>query len=241
MSRFLPPAASAHAPDVDLVLTLVHALMGALFIGWSIYFVWALVRFRAARQPRADHAGTRGRVTFATEVAVVGAEVILLVGFALPMWFERAADPALRGSEATVVRIVAEQFAWNVHYPGEDGEFGVTSAALVSGTNPLGLDRSSMHAADDVVVVNQLHVPVDRPVVAQLSSKDVVHSLGIPAMRVKQDAIPGSRTTVWFTPTVVGQFEIACSQLCGLAHFRMRAIVTVESLEAFRAFLKAER
>ena len=242
MSRFLPPAASAHAADVDLVLTLVHALMAVLFVGWSIYFVWVLVRFRVRRQPRANHGGAGGRIALATEVGVVVAEIVLLIGFALPVWFTYAARPSAgAAAPATVVRVVAEQFAWNVHYPGEDGEFGAISAALVSGTNPLGLDRSSMHAQDDVVVINQLHVPVDRPVAMQLSSKDVIHSFGVPALRVKQDAIPGALAPVWFTPTIEGQYEIACSQLCGQAHFRMRGIVTVESFELFQAFLASER
>jgi cytochrome c oxidase subunit 2 len=241
MSRFLPPAASAHAADIDLVLTLVHVLMGVLFVGWSIYFVWALVRFRARRQPRAAPTGARGRVTLATEIGVVIGEAILLVGVALPMWFERTAQPDARSRDTTVIRVVAEQFAWNVHYPGDDGEFGATSAALISGTNTLGLDRASHHAADDIIVVNQLHVPVGRPVLLRLSSKDVVHSFGVPAMRVKQDAIPGSGVAVAFTPTVAGQYEVVCSQLCGLAHFRMRGVLTVESAEDFQAFLKRER
>jgi cytochrome c oxidase subunit 2 len=242
VNRFLPPAASAHAADIDLVLTLVHVLMGVLFVGWSIYFAWVLVRFRARRHPQADHGGAGGRAALATEIGVVVAEVVLLVGFALPIWFTRtAARPVSPIGEATVVRIVAEQFAWNVHYPGVDGEFGTTSAAFVSGTNPLGLDRASTHGQDDVVVVNQLHLPVGRPVVIQLSSKDVIHSFGVPAMRVKQDAIPGVLAPVWFTPMVTGQYEIACSQLCGLAHFRMRGIVTVESPDAFDAFLASER
>jgi cytochrome c oxidase subunit 2 len=242
VNRFLPPAASAHAADIDLVLTLVHVLMGVLFVGWSIYFGWVLVRFRARRQPRANHVGAGGRAALATEIGVVVAEVVLLVGFALPIWFNRtSAQSATPADDATVVRVVAEQFAWNVHYSGDDGEFGATSPALVSGTNPLGVDRASTHGQDDVVVVNQLHVPVGRPVVIQLSSKDVIHSFGVPAMRVKQDAIPGVLARVWFTPTVTGQYEIACSQLCGLAHFRMRGIVTVEPLDAFEAFLTSER
>jgi cytochrome c oxidase subunit II len=242
VNRFLPPAASAHASDIDLVLTLVHVLMGVLFVGWSMYFVWAIVRFRARRQPQADHRGTRGRAALATEIGVVIAEVVLLIAFALPIWFKRtSAEPAALAGGATAVRVVAEQFAWNIHYPGDDGEFGATSPALISGTNPLGLDRASMHAEDDVVVVNQLHLPVGRPVVMQLSSKDVIHSFGVPAMRVKQDAIPGVLAPVWFTPTVTGQYEIACSQLCGLAHFRMRAVMTVESAAAFQAFLASER
>jgi cytochrome c oxidase subunit II len=87
------------------------------------------------------------------------------------------------------------------------------------------------------VVINQLHVPIGRQVVIQLSSKDVIHSLGIPAMRIKQDAIPGVMATVWFTPILAGQFDIACSQLCGLGHYRMRGILTVESEDAFRQWL----
>jgi cytochrome c oxidase subunit 2 len=241
VSGLLPPPASAHASDIDAVVTLVHLLMGALFVGWGSYFLWVLVRFRQARQPRADRRGAGGRVALATEVGVVVAEVVLLVGFALPVWFDRSDGEPAGAAEATVVRVVAEQFAWNVHYPGGDREFGTTSPALIGPTNPLGLDRASPHAEDDVVVIGQLHVPLGRPVVIQLSSKDVVHSFGVPAMRVKQDAIPGTLASVRFTPIVAGSFEIVCSQLCGLAHFRMRGVVTAESEDAFNAFLASER
>ena len=89
------------------------------------------------------------------------------------------------------MRVVAEQFVWNVHYPGPDGQFGATSIALVSPTNPVGLDRNSPGGKDDIVVISQMHLPINRQVIIQLSSKDVIHSFGVPAMRVKQDAIPG--------------------------------------------------
>jgi cytochrome c oxidase subunit 2 len=239
MIPFLPPAGSSHAGQIDFVLTLVHVLMLVLFVGWGGYFVWVLVRFRRGRQPRADRAGARGRFALWTEIGVVVAEAVLLVVFALPLWYKRtAAQPSQSG--AIVVRIVAEQFAWNVHYPGADGQFGTTSLSLVSPTNPLGLDRASPFGKDDIVVISQLHVPVGRQVIIQLSSKDVIHSFGVPVMRVKQDAIPGLFTPVWFTPTRTGEFDIACSQLCGLAHYRMRGILTVESEEAFRKFLADE-
>ena len=164
---------------------------------------------------------------------------MLLVGFALPIWFEqtspRPADP-----NAVVVRVVAEQFVWNVHYPGPDGRFGETSVSLVTATNPLGLDRASTFGKDDIVSLGQMHLPVNRPVIIQLSSKDVIHSFGVPAMRVKQDAIPGLLAPVWFTPIATGQFDIACSQLCGLAHYRMRGVITVESDGDFQKFLAAQ-
>ena len=239
MDRLLPPAAAAHAAEVDRVIGLVHLLMLALALGWATYFVWVLIRFRRGRQPRARAAGATGRPALAVEVAVVVAEASLLVLLALPVWYARtSAQPA--AAEAVVVRVVAEQFAWNVHYPGADGEFGASRVDLIGPDNPVGLDRSSSHGADDIVVINQLHLPVQRPVIIQLSSKDVIHSFGVPAMRVKQDAIPGMASPVWFTPTREGVFDIACSQLCGLAHFRMRGIVTVEAESAFRQFLADE-
>jgi len=83
-------------------------------------------------------------------------------------------------------------------------------------------------------------VPVNRPVVIQLSSKDVIHSFGVPAMRVKRDAVPGLLASVWFTPTTSGQFDIACSQLCGMAHYRMRGVLTVQSDADYRKFLAEE-
>ena len=239
MNKWLPPQASAHAGQIDFVLTLVHVLMAVLFAGWAAYFVWALVRFRRRRQPHADHHGARGRVAFWIEVGVVVAESALLVGIALPLWWQRtAAQPT--APDALVVRVVAEQFVWNVHYAGADGQFGETSLTRIGPANPLGLDRTSPAGRDDVVVLNQLHLPLGRPVLVQLSSKDVIHSFGVPAMRVKQDAIPGLVAPVWFTPTLEGHFDIACSQLCGLAHYRMRGIVTVESAQAFARFLSDE-
>jgi cytochrome c oxidase subunit II len=236
---FSPPLASSHAASVDYVMTLVHLLMLALFVGWGAYFVFVLFRFRRARHPRANADGARGRFALTTEIGVVIAEAVLLVIFALPLWFDRtSAQPGTDG--AIVIRVVGEQFAWNVHYPGADGRFGETKLSLVTPTNSLGLDRQSPFGKDDIIVQNQMHLPVNRPVIVQLSSKDVIHSFGVPAMRVKQDANPGLSTPVWFTPTMTGVFDIACSQLCGLGHYRMGGVMTVESEEAFRKFLADE-
>jgi len=235
----MPIAASAHAADIDFVLLLVHGLMLVLFVGWGAYFVWALVRFRSGRQRTANPAGAAGRFAVGVEVGVVVAEGILLVAFALPLWFSRTAAPPA-DANAVVIRIVAEQFAWNIHYPGADGQFGETSPALVSAENPIGLDRRSPAGHDDVVELNLMHLPVNRPVILQLSSKDVVHSFDVPAMRVKQDVIPGLLSPVWFTPTRIGRYDIQCAQLCGLGHYRMHGIIVVESEADYAKFLASE-
>jgi cytochrome c oxidase subunit 2 len=239
MSRFLPPPASAHAGEIDLVVSLVHALMLVLFVGWAMYFVWVLFRFRAGRQPQASPTGARGRWALSVEVGIVVVEAAILVGVALPVWFSRM-TPVRADEPAVIVRVVAEQFTWNVHYPGRDGQFGETASSLITPDNPLGLNRQSDTGRDDIVVQNQLHLPVGVPALVQLSSKDVIHSFGVAAMRVKQDAIPGVMTPVAFTPTVTGVYDVACSQLCGLAHFRMRARLHVDSADAFEAFLSSE-
>ena len=236
ISRLMPVAASAHAGELDTITLLVHFLMAALLIGWGTFFAFTLIRFRRSRQPRADHIGVRGRTSTWVEAAVVLAELLLLVGFSIPAWATRVRDIP-RDDSALVVRVVAEQFAWNVHYPGRDRRFGRTLPSLVSAENPIGLDSSSAGAADDIVTANDLVVPLGRPVVVQLSAKDVIHSFGVPAMRVKQDAIPGIPTTVWFTPTRLGAFDVACSQLCGVGHYRMRAVVRVLSDVGFEAWL----
>jgi len=246
IARWLPPQASAHAAEIDLVLVLVHWLMLVLFAGWGAYFVWVLIRFRERpgvpgdRRTAVDQVVPRGRPAVWSEIGIVVAEGVLLVAIALPLWFRQTTPPPAGDPSAVVVRVVAEQFAWNVHYPGADGRFGETSVTLVSPSNPIGLNRSSLNGADDLVTLNDLHLPINRPVVIQLSSKDVIHSFGVPAMRVKQDATPGLLSPVWFTPTLAGRFDIACSQLCGLGHYRMKAIITVESDAEFKAFLAAE-
>jgi len=224
----LPVAASAHAGEIDQMIALTHWLMLILFVGWGLYFVFVLFRFRRGANPKASYAGAKGKISKGTEVAVAIVEVLLLVFYAIPAWAKRVrAFPS--ENEAVVVRVVSEQFAWNVQYPGPDGRFGRTDIKLVSADNPLGLDRTDAAAKDDVTTINQLNLPVDRPVLVHLSTKDVIHSFGLFEMRVKQDAIPGMQIPVWFIPNRVGQYEIACSQLCGLGHFRMRGFVTIQS------------
>ena len=247
----LPPAASAHAPDIDFVLGLEHVGMLVLFLAFFGYFAYVLARFRQSAHPTASYAGMTSQWSMYVVLAIILAEGTLLVAFEMPEWRARINDlPS--SQEATVIRVVAEQYAWNVHYPGPDGLFGRTDINLVASDNPLGLDRRDPNAADDVTAVNQLTVPVNRPVLIHLTSKDVIHSFTLYEMRVKQDAIPGTDSPVWFIPTVTTsdmrirlgkpdfEYEIACSQLCGLGHYRMRGFLNVKTDAEFRAFLAQE-
>lgn len=233
----MPVAASAHADQIDQIIVVIHWLMAVLFVGWGLFFLYTLVRFRAGANPKASYHGMKGTWSKFVEGGVLAAEIIVLVFLAMPAWADRVEDFPDE-HESTVVRVVAEQFAWNMHYPGADHKFGRTDIKLVSAANPLGLDRSDPDAKDDITTINQLNLPVNRPVIVHLSSKDVIHSFGLNQMRVKQDAIPGIVHNVWFTPTTTGEWEIACSQLCGLGHYRMRGFYTIQSQADFEAFLK---
>jgi cytochrome c oxidase subunit 2 len=235
----LPVEASAHAAGIDQIIVIVHWLMLAMFAGWGLFFVYVLVRFRRGAHPRATYEGVSGRWPRVVEITVLTAEVILLVFFSIPSWSARV-DAFPNEQQSTSVRIVAEQFIWNVQYPGRDGVFGRTQLQLVSADNPLGLDMTDPAARDDVWTQNQLNLPVNRPVIVHLSSKDVIHSFALPQMRVKQDAIPGVEQRVWFTPTRTGEWEIACSQLCGLGHYRMRGFYTIQTQSDFDAWLTTQ-
>jgi cytochrome c oxidase subunit 2 len=236
----IPVAASAHAGEIDQMLVLVHWLMLVLFVGWGAFFVFVLVRFRKSANPKASYDGAKGKFAKGTEVAVALIEVLLLVFYAIPAWAKRVTNfPS--GSDAVIVRVVGHQFAWEVQYPGADGKFGRTDASLVSSDNPLGLDRKDPDGKDDITTINQLNIPVGHPVLVHLSSQDVIHSFGLYEMRIKQDAVPGIEFPVWFVPTVTTadmraklnnptfDYEITCSQLCGLGHYRMRGFITVQS------------
>ncbi len=241
MSKYLglPFDASANGAEIDHMMGLVHWLMLVLLVGWGAFFIYCLVRFRKSRNPKANYVGVRSHLSNYSEVGIAIVEGVLLIGLAFPIWAEiRSEFPPEENS--TVIHVVAEQFAWNVHYPGDDGVFGRRDISLITPEDPLGLDRSDPNAKDDITTINQLNLPVNKPVIVHLTSKDVIHSFGIPVMRVKQDAIPGMTIPVWFVPTEIGQYEIACAQLCGLGHYRMRGFVTIQSKEDFQAWLEEE-
>ncbi|HWI19702.1 MAG TPA: hypothetical protein VNT81_18245 [Vicinamibacterales bacterium] len=221
IERWLPAAASGHAGALDAVLLSVHAHMALIFVLWLALFAIALIKFRKGANPVPRENGISGVwPAIAIGLVIVG-DVIILATQALPAWAARN-EPPPSGALPLEIRVTAEQFAWNIHYPGPDRTFGRVRAELINATNPLGIDRTDAAAQDDIGLQNVLMLPVNRTVVVQLTSRDVIHSFTLNEMRVKQDAVPGMTARLWFTPIATGDWEIACSQLCGLGHYRMR-------------------
>ena len=232
-----PPNASEHGYQIDHILEFSHWFMGALFVGWSLFFVYVLVRFRKRRHPKADHQGITSGISTHLEFSVVLIEAVLLIGFALPLWAKRVNQFPDTG-DAILVHVVGQQFNWNFHMPGPDGQFGRRDISLVSNSNPVGLDPNDPAGKDDIVVLGELHVPVNRPVIIELSSKDVIHNFALVHMRIAQDAIPGSIIPMWFKPLKTGTYEVICGQLCGLGHYSMKGTLVVDEPAEYQTWLK---
>ena len=232
-----PPNVSEHGYQIDHILEFSHWFMGALFIGWSLYFLFVLWRFHKKRNPVASHEGVTSGISTHLEFAVVLIEAVLLVGFAIPLWAKRV-NQFPEDKDAILVHSVGQQFNWNFHLPGPDGVFGRRDLALASNSNPLGLDSTDPAAKDDLIVLGELHVPVNRNVIIELSSKDVIHNFCLPSMRIAQDAIPGSIIPMWFKPIKTGTYEVVCGQLCGLGHYAMKGTLVVDTPADYQAWLK---
>ena len=247
-------SASTQGPQIDNIISIVHWLMLVLFVGWGAYFIFTLIKFRASKNPKADYKGVRNHYSSYIEGLVAVIEVALLFGFAFPIWASRVNDVP-KGNEVVQIRVIGQQYLWNFHYPGPDGVFGKTSVNLVDeAENPIGLDRDDSFAKDDVYVP-QMHIPVNTPINVSLSTKDVIHNFKLPELRVSQDAIPGMTIPVWFEATMTSEeflkttvgtkregrgFEIACAQLCGNSHYRMKGYMTIHSEEDYINWLKEE-
>ena len=229
----LPVLASTHGKDVDNLIIYVHWLMIVLFVGWFAYFVYTLFRFHRSRNPKADYIGVKGHASNYIEGAVALIEGVLLIGVAIPLW-AKAADKFPPENQSTVIQIVGQQFNWSARYPGKDGKFGKQDMRLVTAENIFGVDPKDENGKDDAQVMHEVHVVVNKPVICYISSRDVIHSFKIIAMRVTQDAIPGLRIPIWFVPTKEGRYQINCAQLCGNSHSAMTAgTLVVESQADF--------
>ncbi len=237
---WLPVQASTYAAKIDQCLNLVHIAMAVIFGLWAIYMVYCLVRYRQKSNPVADYAHKATLSSYTPDVVILIFEIWLIFVVGLPIW-AHVREEMPKPENATVVDVVAEQYSWTFHYPGPDGKFGKTDSALINASNALGLDPNDPDGKDDVISVNELYIPIGKPVLVNLTSKDVIHSFFVPEFRSKQDVVPGMRIPFWVEPTMTGQFEIGCAQLCGAGHYRMRADVFVQTQADFDAWISSRQ
>jgi cytochrome c oxidase subunit 2 len=237
MQDWLPPLKSDRiAIDEGIAVTLL--VTGLVFIATNLllgFFAW---RYQDGPGVQAAYWHHNARLEWTWTLVTAGIMFMFLF-HALGLWAQiQKAPPA----NAMLVEVVAQQFAWNIRYPGKDGIFGRTDPKLVdpAGLNFIGIDKADPNAADDVVMPqNQLYLPVNQPVRVRIRSLDVIHSFFLPNFRVKQDAMPGMAIEIWFTPKQAGDYEIACAEHCGLGHYRMRGQLHVVQADGLNAAVAA--
>ena len=235
---WFPTLASVHGAEIDWVFMAVLIVTGYRVrrdSGDAWIFRCALWQFRQ-REGGLLARQSKGRVLALTGTALI---LVVLVFMGQRVWLKYffSGSP----ENAVTVQVTAQQFRWFFHYAGADEKFGKTDLRLVSSTNQIGLDENDAASKDDIVIERDMHVPVNRPVIVRLRSKDVIHSFNLPYQRVKQDAVPGLAIEVGFTPNLAGTYEIACAELCGDNHYKMKGTITVDASEAdFDAWLKAK-
>lgn len=224
---WFPENISAHGVGIDQQFAITLTVVAIAFVAAQIglgYTVWKY-RASAADKERATYSHGNNRL----EVIWTAITALIFISLAVAgqrVWASLHFQDAPPGTFE--IRVVAQQFQWNFHYPGKDNAFGRTDPKLINDGNQnfVGLDDTDEHAKDDIVAPT-LVVPLNRPVRIVLNSRDVTHSLWIPNMRFKQDAVPGLEIPVHFTAQKVGLYEIACAELCGQLHYKMGAKMLV--------------
>lgn len=235
---WFPNGASAHAAMLDRQFNTAFLLLGVLFLAGQLALVWVLGHHRGESVVSRYWRGN-SVLEFAWTVVIV----------AIFFWFNVSGGrswsemirPALRG-DAIPIEVTGAQFQWYFRYPGPDGKFGrldMQKFARPDQGNPLGLDPHDPSGKDDVVA-STFMLPAGRDIELILHAQDVIHSVFIPALRFKQDAVPGMEIRAHLRATRIGTYELVCSQLCGLGHYRMRATVRVVSEEEFRRWLQGQ-
>ena len=232
-----PPPISQDAVQVDHQYNLTLYVTGAAFVLAQLGLAWAVFRFRDRGQ-KASH--IRGNV--ALEILWTSVTAIAFVGLGIlgrNAWAGARFAPAAPG--AIQIEVTTNQFVYTFRYPGPDGKFGRLDPSLVSAPagNPLGIDPNDPAGRDDIVVAS-LTVPVNRPIELLVRSQDVVHNFFVRELRLQQDAVPGMVIPVHFTADRIGTYEIVCTQLCGLGHYKMHGLLNVVSESDYDAFLKRE-
>ncbi len=213
MLDWLPPNVSTYGGEIDRFFYVIYYITATVFVLVAAAMVYFLIRYRHKEGRRAHYTHGSNKLEFLwTSATTVAMLVLALVS--KPVWSDIKQNIPPTNIQ---VRVTGKQFNWEMQYPGPDGMFDTD---------------------DDYVIDNQLHVPEDRVVKLILKSKDVIHSVFMPDLRFKQDAVPGREITAWFEATEPGKYEIPCAELCGFGHSGMLGYLFVHTPEDYEAWVK---
>jgi len=255
-SKILPASASYQGIDIDRMMWITLALTGVVFVITQICLFWFAFKYQQSDDRKAYYYPHNNKLELIWTV-IPAIALTVLVGFGLFYWFKITGNAP---KNAMVVEVTGSQFKWEFRYGGHDGPDGIGILGKKyyknideSKNNPLGQLWDDPANHDDVYVAGEMHLVVNKPVKLVIGSKDVIHDVGLAHFRMKMDAVPGTPTTMWFTPRFTTKqmiektgnpnfvFELSCDQMCGKGHTGMRGVVVVETQEEFDAWMQGKK
>ena len=243
----LPPASSVHGAEIDTLMKVSMALILVVFFALSPMLFYFAYKYRGRKGNKAYFFAHNNKLEVAwTVIPTIILTALIIYG--LRTW-DRAMNPDI--AKATVIEIYSKQFDWTARYSGSDNILGDANYKLVEGRNTLGVDINDKNAADDIVV-REVHLPVNKPVLLKFRSRDVIHSAYLPHFRVQMNCVPGLSTQFAFTPTKTTaemqedegeefEYVLLCNKICGSAHFNMQMKFIVESEEDYNKWLGSQK
>lgn len=215
--------------SIDDTINLTFWVTGFVFVAINLFMAYAVIKYKTAPGKKATYDPENTRLeTWLTIFTTIGIVAMLAPG--LFVWGRFVDVP----ENAMQVEVLGQQWHWSYRFPGADGEFGNVSGKLITHDNPFGMDYDDPVGQDDILISSpELHLPLNVPVNLNLRSKDVLHNFTVAQFRVKMDMVPGMVTSLWFTPTKTGRYDLLCEELCGIAHHAMRGAVIVEDGQDF--------
>jgi len=248
--KILGEAASNHGKHIDTMMDITLILTGVVFIITQVLLFWFGYKYQHSDKRKAFYYPHNNKLEVIWTV-IPAIALTVLVGFGIFYWFKITGDAPANAME---VEVTGSQFKWEFRYPGKDKTFGKKYYKNITGDNPLGQIWEDGANRDDIYVTGEpMHLVVNKPVRLVINAKDVIHDVGLIHFRMKMDAVPGTPTTMWFTPTKTSKdmvketgqqdfvYEITCDQMCGRGHTNMRGEIVVESQEEFDAWLAGKK
>jgi cytochrome c oxidase subunit 2 len=222
---------------IDHTINITFWITGFVFTAVIVFMAYCVFRFHHKEGRQAAYNPENKKLEWWLSVGTgIGVAAMLAPG--LIVWHEFVTVPP----NATEVEVMGQQWQWSFRLPGKDGRLGTTDVRNISSDNPMGLNREDPHGQDDVVIDNgDLHLLVGKPVKVLLRSIDVLHDFYVPEFRAKMDMVPGMVTYFWIRPIRTGTFDVLCAELCGAAHYQMRAKVIVEEESEYKAWLEQQK
>lgn len=222
---------------IDHTINITFWITGFVFTAVVAFMAYCVFRFHHREGRQADYNPENKKLEWWLSVGTgVGVAAMLAPG--LVVWHQFVTVPA----DATEVEVMGQQWQWSFRLPGKDGRLGTSDVRNISPENPMGLNSNDPHGQDDVVIDNgDLHLPIGKPVKVLLRSVDVLHDFYVPEFRAKMDMVPGMVTYFWIRPIRTGTFDVLCAELCGAAHYQMRAKVIIEDEKDYHAWLEQQK